>query len=148
MRESEDHVEFKKGEHGNVSYNGGDKVKPKDRRKCILGYVTALCNEGGGRMAIGMEDEHPHKVVGTRQNENALGELESNIYRDLGIRVDVYELFDDEANRTGRVLVIEVPSRPTGKAFRFEDVPLHEGWRRPVADGRQDVPFHHSGTKV
>ena len=124
MRESEDHVEFKKGEHGNVSYNGGDKVKPKDRRKCILGYVTALCNEGGGRMAIGMEDEHPHKVVGTRQNENALGELESNIYRDLGIRVDVYELFEDEANKTGRVLIIEVPSRPTGKAFRFEDVPL------------------------
>ena len=124
MRESEDHVEFKKGEHGNVSYNGGDKVKPKDRRKCILGYVTALCNEGGGRMAIGMEDEHPHMVVGTRQNENALGELESNIYRDLGIRVDVYELFEDEANRSGRVLVIEVPSRPMGKAFRFEDVPL------------------------
>ena len=124
MRESEDHVEFKKGEHGNVSYNGGDKVKPKDRRKCILGYVTALCNEGGGRMAIGMEDEHPHKVVGTRQNENALGELESNIYRDSGIRTDVYELFEDEVNRTGRVLVIEVPSRPTGKAFRFEDVPL------------------------
>ena len=60
MRESEDHVEFKKGEHGNVSYNGGDKVKPKERRKCILGYVIALCNEGGGRMVIGMEDEYPH----------------------------------------------------------------------------------------
>ena len=44
MRESEDHVEFKKGEQGNVSYNGGDKAKPKDRRKCILGYVTALRN--------------------------------------------------------------------------------------------------------
>ena len=49
-------VEFKKGEQGNVSYNGGDKAKPKDRRKCILGYVTALCNEGGGRMVIGMHD--------------------------------------------------------------------------------------------
>ena len=24
MRESEDHVEFKKGEHGNVSYDGGN----------------------------------------------------------------------------------------------------------------------------
>lgn len=23
MRESEDRIEFKKGEHGNVSYNGG-----------------------------------------------------------------------------------------------------------------------------
>lgn len=124
MRETEDHVEFKKGEQGNVSYNGGDKVKPKDRRKCILGYVTALCNEGGGRMVVGMEDNHPHKVVGTKQNENALGELESNIYRDTGIRPMVYELFVDEANRTGRVLVIEVPSRPMGKVFRFEDVPL------------------------
>ena len=39
MRESEDHVEFKKGEHGNVSYNGADK------HRCILGYVIALCNE-------------------------------------------------------------------------------------------------------
>lgn len=28
MRESEDHVEFKKGEGGNVSYNGGGKDKP------------------------------------------------------------------------------------------------------------------------
>lgn len=84
MRESEDHVEFKKGEHGNVSYNGGDKVKPKDRRKCILGYVTALCNEGGGRMAIGMEDEHPHKVVGTRQNENVCAAACGDDDRGLG----------------------------------------------------------------
>lgn len=45
MRESEDYVEFKKGELGNVSYNGADKQQPKDRRRCILGYVTALCNE-------------------------------------------------------------------------------------------------------
>ena len=30
MRESEDYVEFKKGEQGNVFYNGGDKAKPKD----------------------------------------------------------------------------------------------------------------------
>ena len=124
MRETEDHVEFKKGEQGNVSYNGGDKVKPKDRRKCILGYVVALCNEGGGRMVIGMKDAYPHEVVGTRQNENTLGDLEGNIYRDLGIRTEVYELYEDEVNKTGRVLVIEVPSRPTGKAFRFEDVPL------------------------
>ena len=124
MRESEDHVEFKKGEYGNVSYNGAGKDKPKDRRKCILGYVTALCNEGGGRMVIGMHDKHPHQVTGTKQNENALGELESNIYRDSDIRTMVYELYEDEVNKTGRVLVIEVPSRPVGKVFKFEDVPL------------------------
>ena len=124
MRESEDHVEFKKGEHGNVSYNGADKQKPKDRRKCILGYVTALCNEKGGRMVIGMHDDYPHIVVGTKQNENALGDLESNIYRDTGIRPDVYELYEDVQNKKGRVVVIEVPSRPVGKVYKFEDVPL------------------------
>lgn len=124
MRESEDHVEFKKGEYGNVSYNGAGKDRPKDRRKCILGYVTALCNEGGGRMVIGMHDKHPHQVTGTKQNENALGELESNIYRDSDIRTEVYELYEDEVNRTGRVVVIEVPSRPIGKVYKFEDVPL------------------------
>ena len=56
MRESEDRVEFKAGEGGNVSYDGRGKTNPKDRRRCILGYVIALCNEGGGRLVIGMHD--------------------------------------------------------------------------------------------
>lgn len=120
MRESEDHVEFKKGEHGNVSYNGGSKADPSDRRRCILGYVTALCNEKGGTMVIGMHDSYPHKVTGTKQCENAIGQLESDIYRDTGIRTDIYELYEDGK----RVLVIDVPPRPRGRVFKFEDVPL------------------------
>ncbi len=72
-RESEDKVEFKRGEQGNVAYDGGTKAKPADRRRCILGYVVALCNERGGSLVIGMDDRYPHKVVGTRQSENATG---------------------------------------------------------------------------
>lgn len=124
MRESEDHVEFKKGEHGNVSYNGAGKDKSQERRRCILGYVAALCNEGGGRIVIGMHDAYPHKVVGTKQCLNGIGQLESDIYRDMGIRPDIYELYEDEAAKTGRVLVIEVPPHPIGKVFKFEDVAL------------------------
>lgn len=124
MRESEDHVEFKKGEHGNVSYNGAGKDKPQERRRCILGYVAALCNEGGGRIVIGLHDAYPHKVVGTKQCLNGIGQLESDIYRDMGIRPDIYELYEDEAAKTGRVLVIEVPPHPIGKVFKFEDVAL------------------------
>ncbi len=123
-KESEDKVEFKKGEHGNVAYDGGSRLKPSERRRCILGYVTALCNEKGGSLVIGMEDKYPHKVVGTRQNENSTGELESNIYRDTGIRPKIYELYEDEAEKKGRVLVIDVPPRPAGTVFKFEDVPL------------------------
>ena len=121
MRESEDRVEFKAGEGGNISYDGRGKTNPKDRRRCILGYVIALCNEGGGRLVIGMHDNYPHRVTGTRQAHNAIGQLESDIYRDTTIRPEIYELYDEE-NR--RVLVIEVPSRPIGKVFKFEDVPL------------------------
>ncbi len=120
MRESEDRVEFKKGEHGNVSYNGGNKTNPADRRRCILGYVTALCNEKGGTLVIGMHDSYPHKVTGTRQCENAIGQLVSDIYRDTTIRTDIYELYEDDK----RVLVIDIPSRPKGKIFKFEDVAL------------------------
>lgn len=124
MRESEEHVEFKKGEKGNVSYNGAGKDQPKDRRRCILGYVTALCNEGGGRLVIGMHDDFPHRVVGTDQCVNGLGQLESDIYRDAGIRPDIYELYKNETEKTGRVLVIEVPPHPVGKVYKFEDVAL------------------------
>lgn len=123
MRESEDHVEFKRCHHGNMSFNGTDKQKPADRRKCILGYVVALSNANGGYFVMGMEDAYPHKVVGTRQSENSLGQLESDIYKALRIPVNAYELFDEQNNR---VVVIDVPRHPVGKALRFEDVPL---WR-------------------
>lgn len=123
-KESEDKVEFKKGEQGNIAYDGGTKTKPSDRRRCVLGYVTALCNEKGGSLVIGMEDKYPHKVVGTKQNDGSIGVLEANIYRDTGIRPYIYELYEDEKNKKGRVLVIEVPARPIGTIFKFEDVPL------------------------
>lgn len=123
-KESEDKVEFKKGEFGNVAYDGGSRLKPAERRRCILGYVTALCNEKGGSLVIGMDDKCPHKVVGTKQNEGSIGELESNIYRDTGIRPVIYELYADENKHEGRVLVIDVPPRPIGTVFKFEDVPL------------------------
>ncbi len=124
LKESEDKVEFKRAEQGNFAYDGGSRTKPNERRKCILGYVTAFCNEGGGYLVIGMEDAYPHKVVGTKQCEGKLGVLESDIYRDVQIRPTVYELYEDEINKKGRVLVIDIPSRPVGKLFRFEDVPL------------------------
>jgi ATP-dependent DNA helicase RecG len=120
LKESEDKVEFKKGEGGNIAYNGGNKTNPSDRRRCILGYVTALCNEEGGYLVIGMGDKYPHEVIGTSQCIDAIGDLEAKIYRDTNIRTLVYELFENEK----RVLVIEIPSRPAGRVFKFEDVPL------------------------
>ncbi|MFW6351552.1 MAG: ATP-binding protein [Bacteroidota bacterium] len=121
LRESEDNVEFKEAKGGNYSFNGGSYPDPAKRRRCILGYVTALANEGGGYLVFGVKDKYPHEIVGSKQNEGSVGQLKSKIYNQTGIRVHAAELFD---KNNKRVLVIEVPSRPVGKAYKFEDVPL------------------------
>ena len=114
-RESEDKVEFKEAKRG-YKYNV--------ERRSILGYVVAFANEGGGTLVLGMADKWPHHVVGTECYRNRLGELEAQVYGDTGIRPSVYELYEDTVHLTGRVLVIEVPSRPAGKLYTFMGVPL------------------------
>lgn len=121
LKESENKVEFKEAKGGNISYNGGNKPDPKDRRRCVVGYVIAFANECGGYLVFGIKESKPHIVVGTEQNKDRIGELESNIYRDTGIRVSTTELYDEHQKR---VLVVNIPSRPIGKVYKFEDVPL------------------------
>ena len=80
-----------------------------------------MANEKGGRLVLGMADAYPHEVVGSDFAENETGNLEDEIYKRLHIRVRTEELYDEKHRR---VLVINVPSRPVGKALRFEGVPL------------------------
>ena len=120
LREREDHVEFKEAKH-DYPFAGGKHSDPKDRRRCVLGYIVALANEKGGMLVLGMADKLPHEVVGSDFAKDETGQLEDEIYKRLHIRVHCEELFD-ENNR--RVLIIHVPSRPIGKALRFEGVPL------------------------
>ena len=120
LREKEDHVEFKRAKH-NFPFAGGDKSDIRERRKCVLGYVVALANEKGGRLILGMEDAYPHVVVGSDFAIGETGALEDEIYERLHIRIRREELYDDSGLR---VLVFNVPSRPIGKALRFEGVPL------------------------
>ena len=121
LKESEDKVEFKEAKNGNFSYSGGTKPNISKRRRCILGYVIAFANEGGGYLVFGIKEALPHIIVGSIQSEGEIGKLESRIYNDTKIRVRIEELFDNE-NR--RILIIQIPARPVGKVFKFEDVPL------------------------
>ena len=120
LKEAENKVEFKEAKAGSFSFNGGGKTDPKDRRKCIIGYITAIAIEGGGYLVFGVHDKHPHTIVGTNQCKDAMGKLEQDIYREKSIRVEIDELFEEEK----RVLIIKVPGRPAGKVFKFEDVAL------------------------
>lgn len=120
LRESEDKVEFKRAEH-NFSFAGSEHGGQVDRRRCFLGYVVALCNEGGGTLVLGMEDEHPHVVVGSDFGAGLIGNLEDEVYTRLQIRVHIEELFDEDGRR---VVVTYIPSRPKGRIMKFEGVGL------------------------
>ena len=48
LDEKEDKIEFKEAKH-NFAFAGGSHNDPKERRKCVLGNIVALSNEGGGR---------------------------------------------------------------------------------------------------
>ncbi|CAN5787846.1 hypothetical protein BH24BAC1_BH24BAC1_36220 [soil metagenome] len=111
LKESEDKVEFKKAK---------EQYAYKSSRRSVLGYVVALANEKGGYLAFGLEDAHPHNVCGSTAFEGREGQLEQDVYRDTGLRVEIEVLYEDD----NRVLVIKVPSRPIGKPLYFEDVPL------------------------
>jgi ATP-dependent DNA helicase RecG len=111
LRESEDKVEFKEAKT-QFSYNSG--------RKSVLGYVSALANEGGGYLVLGIKEAKPHEVCGSEAFEDKEGKLEQDIYRDLKIRIKTETLFDNGK----RILIIKIPSRPVGKALYFDDVPL------------------------
>lgn len=119
LRESEDHVEFKEAKK-DFNFNGGSHDDPKKRRHCVLGYVVALANEGGGRMVFGMADKYPHEVVGSSFGQGEKGSMEAAIYKHLGVRVHIEEEYEDEK----RVMIINIPSRPIGRIMMYEGVGL------------------------
>lgn len=67
----------------------------------------------------GWKINFPIKVCGTNQSQRALGDLTSRIRKDTGILTNIYELFEDNEAKTGRVVVIEVPTHPVGEFLRF-----------------------------
>ena len=119
--ETEYKVEFKEAKR-DFNFAGGSHSDPADRRKCVLGYVVALANEGGGLLILGIKEKRilPHEIVGTIYAEGIIGKLEDEIYERLSIRVRIEELFDN--GRRG--LVFNIPSRPVGSTLKFEGVSL------------------------
>lgn len=121
LKEKEDHVEFKEATN-TYSFEGGGKTDYKKRRKCVLGYVVALANEGGGKLIFGIREGSPQNiVVGSVYGRGEEGEIQQRIYEKLKIRVNTDVLFDDNSKR---VFIIQIPSRPIGKVYKFEDTPL------------------------
>ncbi|HDH57156.1 MAG TPA: transcriptional regulator, partial [Bacteroidetes bacterium] len=105
----DEHLEFKKAKNN----------FPDDS---LIKYCCALANERGGRLILGVTNEKPRSVVGTRAYQD-LNKPKSKIMQSLPIRVEVDELYYKNA----RVLIFHVPSRPVGMALNYKGRYL---WRR------------------
>lgn len=81
----------------------------------LFKYCVALANEGGGYLVLGVSDKLPRQVVNTKAFLN-IGETKSKMLKALNFRVDIQELQHPD----GRVLVFQIPSRPTGQPLNFE----------------------------
>lgn len=92
----DEHLEFKEAKN---QYN----------TEKVIRYCSALANERGGKLVLGVTNKKPRRVVGT----NAFAEtnnIKAKLVDNLRLRVET-TVVDHPA---GRVLVFEVPSRPIG----------------------------------
>jgi ATP-dependent DNA helicase RecG len=81
-------------------------------KKDLPDYCTALANEGGGKLILGVNNNR--EVVGTKAFEGTYNKLPNDLLSGIRIRIDVEELNHPK----GRILIFHVPSRPVGQAVR------------------------------
>ncbi len=77
-------------------------------------YCVALANEGGGTIVLGVTDERPRRVIGTRAFKEP-GRTEAGLYERLGHRIPINEYHHDGK----RVLMVRVPARLPGAAWHY-----------------------------
>jgi ATP-dependent DNA helicase RecG len=78
-------------------------------------YVCALANEGGGRILLGVSNDRPRRVVGSK----AFLQIERTrqaLLEKFPLRIGMFEI----AHPDGRVVVVDVSPRPSGVPIKLD----------------------------
>jgi ATP-dependent DNA helicase RecG len=75
-------------------------------------YCSALANEGGGRIVLGVSNEIPRRILGS-QAFSDLNRTKAGLVRDLHIRIEAEEM-----------------NLPEGRVFSGSKFPETGSWRR------------------
>ncbi len=88
----------------------------------LVKYATALANEGGDHLILGVSAKQPQRVLGSAAF-CSLDKAKQILLDNLHLRVEAVELQHPD----GRVVVFSIPSRPVGMPLQ------HKGtyWMRP-----------------
>ncbi|PHQ33149.1 ATP-binding protein [Rhodopirellula bahusiensis] len=82
-------------------------------------YCVALANEGGGKIILGVTDERPRQIVGSKaflQPERT----RKGLCERIPLGIDFEEIDHPDCAANSRVLVFSVPSRPVGVAIQHD----------------------------
>lgn len=110
----------------------------------LYSYCVAIANEGGGKFILGVGDKLPRQIVGSNAYPN-IDKIAQKILSKLHFRVDVETLIYLDK----RVVIFNIPSRPTGTAYSLngaylmrsteDTVPMSEDRLRQIfAEGKPD----------
>lgn len=83
--------------------------------RTLFEYSVAIGNEGGGHLVLGISDQVPRVIVGTKAIDNPIS-MSEKIFEKLGFRVHIEIILHPE----GRVVALIIPGRPRGSAFHLE----------------------------
>ena len=95
------------------------EAKTQFDNKRLYKYCVAIANEGGGKLVLGIADQPPRPIVGTRAFRDPVAMAEK-LFQAIGFRVDIEEVQHPD----GRVVVFHIPSRPRGTAYHLDGVYL------------------------
>jgi ATP-dependent DNA helicase RecG len=97
-------------------------------------YCTAIANEGGGHMILGVTDHQPRRVVGSNAFRDLNG-TKANLCREMGLRIGV----DEVEHADGRVLIFRVPPRPLGLPVQYRGAYWMRAGDAPVGMNPQQL---------
>ena len=97
----------------------GERLEFKEAKKDfdfgrLAKYCSAMANEGGGKIVLGVSDKRPRTVVGTQAFPD-LSRTKHGLLQELGMRIDAIEY----THGNGRVVVFTVPPRMTGCPVQY-----------------------------
>ncbi|ELP32913.1 AlbA family DNA-binding domain-containing protein [Rhodopirellula baltica] len=84
----------------------------------LVEYCVALANEGGGKIILGVTDERPRQIVGTKAF-NQPERTRKGLCERIPLGIDFEEIDHPDCEPGSRILVFKVPSRPVGMAIQY-----------------------------
>ena len=102
----------------------GERLEFKEAKnhfdfELLAKYCAAIANEGGGRIMLGVTNDRPRRIVGSKAFEQP-ERTRKGLCERIPLGIDFEEIDHPDCASGSRVLIFIVPSRPVGMAIQYD----------------------------